>query len=454
MASSGITFSGFNNVDFNLVLNSLMQQASQPLTSLQNHQTALRSQITTFGLLGARVSALQNAADDLSDLAGLTTFSASSSDGTTVGINSSTASVAGQYEVVVNELARAQVMASTSSAPDAATTVVASGGTLTIGGKTVTIASDATLQQLADAINNTADVGVHAAVVRASAGAYRLTLTSSLTGAAHAFTVTNALTGGSGVTFGDFDNNGVSGNSPEDNAVQATDASILVNNIAITNASNTFDGAIPDVTFTVYAKTTTPAHLDVSADSSVLKDTLQRFVSAYNDIAKFIGDQRAAGAKGDAAGIGRDPLLRQLSGSLRSALLSAYGSDAMTRLSEVGLEFTQTGTLKLDAARLAEALDTDETNVRNLIGGTTGAFAAVGVLLDEYSQQEGFIASVKTRLTAEIDNMDDQIERLQLRLAQQREALQREFIQADLAMSRLKNQQSSLANFGSGLGLL
>ena len=40
--STPITFSGFNNIDFNLVVNSLMQQASQPLTSLQTQQKALQ----------------------------------------------------------------------------------------------------------------------------------------------------------------------------------------------------------------------------------------------------------------------------------------------------------------------------------------------------------------------------------------------------------------------------
>ena len=50
-------------------------------------------------------------------------------------------------------------------------------------------------------------------------------------GAANAFTITNALTGGTGVTFTDTDHDGMSGDSAADNAVEATDASLLVNNI-------------------------------------------------------------------------------------------------------------------------------------------------------------------------------------------------------------------------------
>ena len=43
--ASPITFSGFNDIDFNLILNAVMQQASQPLTALQARQSNVESQI-------------------------------------------------------------------------------------------------------------------------------------------------------------------------------------------------------------------------------------------------------------------------------------------------------------------------------------------------------------------------------------------------------------------------
>jgi flagellar capping protein FliD len=41
---------------------------------------------------------------------------------------------------------------------------------------------------------------------------------------------------------------------------------------------------------------------------------------------------------------------------------------------------------------------------------------------------------------------------MQARLAQQRDSLQQQFTQADLAMSQLKSQTSSLSSFGANLG--
>ena len=78
--SAPITFSGFNNIDFNQILNAIMQQARAPLTALEDRQKALKSQITTFDTLAANVSALRAAADDLGDLSSLQTIAGASSD--------------------------------------------------------------------------------------------------------------------------------------------------------------------------------------------------------------------------------------------------------------------------------------------------------------------------------------------------------------------------------------
>jgi flagellar capping protein FliD len=48
--------------------------------------------------------------------------------------------------------------------------------------------------------------------------------------------------------------------------------------------------------------------------------------------------------------------------------------------------------------------------------------------------------------------MDAQIASMQARLAIQRASLQRQFTEADAAMSRLRNQSGSLAGIGSGFG--
>jgi flagellar hook-associated protein 2 len=453
--SSPITFSGFNDIDFNLILNALMDQASQPLNALRARQTGAETQIKTYGTLTTKLLALRDAADRLGDATQVNTLKGTSSDAAAVSVSTGTTAVAGRYDVVVNSLARAQVTVTASSAPDANTTVVASGGSLTIGGVAVAIAGDVTLQQLADTINGTEGIGVTAVVVRTATDTHRLVLTSSQTGTDHAFTVVNTLTGGTGVAFPDTDLDGTTGDSLEDNAVNASNASILFNNIEITNSANTFEHIVSGTTLTVFrADPAATIRVDVAANPASLKADVEAFVTAYNDFVTFQTSQREAAAAGNTASISRDPLLRSLQSSLRSSLLASHGSATFTRLSEVGVEFTTTGTLKLNSAKFDEAVANDGDAVRALFTAADGVFPAVEDMIKEYTQANGFIANVTTRLKAQVESVGDQVAQMQGRLALQRESLLRQFIEADLAMSRLREQSNSLAGLGAGFGLL
>ncbi len=60
--SSPITLSNFNNIDFSVILNAVMQQASQPLLALQSRQSELSSENSEYGVLATRLGTLETAA--------------------------------------------------------------------------------------------------------------------------------------------------------------------------------------------------------------------------------------------------------------------------------------------------------------------------------------------------------------------------------------------------------
>ncbi len=434
--SAPITFSGFNNIDFNQILNAIMQQARAPLTALEDRQKALRNQITTFDTFGTNVSALRAAADGLGDLSSVSTIAGISSDNA-VSVSTSAGAAAGHFDVIVEEIARAQVTVSTSSAADRNTTVVAGAGTITIGGVDVVLAGNVTMQGLADAINATEGIGVNASVLRTGTNTYRLALTSLETGAASAFTVASGLPG---VTFGT-------------NAVEASDASILFNNVPITSASNAFEDIMTGVTLTVSAADADKTiSVDLAPDAEGLSTKVQAFIDAYNNLSKFASAQRASATAGDGGSIGREPALRQLRNALRSELLGAHGTEIVTKLAEVGVEFTAAGTLELNHAVFDEAVAAHGDEVRSLFAGAGGVFPSVETILNEFTGSSGVISGAKERLNRQIASMDSQITAMQARLALQRSALQREFSEADAAMARLNGQSGALGTFGASLG--
>lgn len=448
--SSPITFSGFNSIDFNSILNAIMTAERAPMTALETQRTSLNSQGTAFTTLAGKLGALESALDTLTDAEGFSPYTVASGDPEAVGVSSTGGGVAGIYSVVVSDLARAQVMASTTTytSPDQ---TIATGGSISVallGNPPVQIPPTAltgamSVRQFADAINAQANSPVNASVVQAAPGQYRLVLTGRSSGAANAFTVTSSLTGGAGLAFTDTDTDGTYGDSAADLAVQATNAALTVNNIPITSTTNDVQDAVPGVLLTLTkADATKTVMVEVTNSSDAAQKDLEGFVKGYNELIAFLNEQNTAAANGKSS-IARDGMVRSLKAELRTAMQQEYpaaGTD-YSRLSAVGVEFEQRGTIKINPTRLGEALRASSTSVQTLFDA---AFAEIKAQVEDYAKSGGLIQGAKDRLKDQIGKIDNRLESMQLQLDLRRMALQQEFVAADLLMTQLKGQGSSL----------
>jgi flagellar hook-associated protein 2 len=452
--SSPITFSGFNSIDFNSILNAIMTAERAPMTALETQKSALNTQGTAFTTLAGKLGALESALDTLTDTEGFSPYTVASGDDTAVGVATTSGGVAGTYEVVVSDLARAQVMASTTtySSPDQA---IATGGSISVallGNPPVQIPPTAltgsmSVRQFADAINAQTDSPVSASVVQAAPGQYRLVLTGRNSGAANAFTVTSNLTGGAGLTFTDTDNNGTYGDSAADVSVVARNASLTVNNIPITSTTNDVADAVPGVTLSLLkADATKRVLVEITQSSAAAQAELEGFVKAYNDLMSFLNQQNTDAASGKSS-IARDGMVRSLKAELRAAIQAEYtaAGDNYSRLSTAGIEFERTGTIKVNAVRLGEALKASPTSVRTLFDS---AFAEIKAQVEDYARSGGLIQNAKNRLKDQIVKIDNRLDSMQLQLDLRRATLQQEFIAADAIMTQLKGQSSSLQALG------
>jgi flagellar hook-associated protein 2 len=454
--SSPITFSGFNSIDFNQVLEAVMIQERSPLTRLETQKKTLESQNTAFSTLAGKLATLETAIENLGKADSLALLTATSSNAG-VGVSATGGTVTGTYDITVTELARAQ---STSSASTygALTDEVATGGTLTLtpadGGAavTITLSGPTTLSGLAAAINANEDSPAAASVVQTSPGQYRLVLSGKETGASNAFTITDGLTGGLGVTFTDTDGDGVSGDSAEDNSQTALNAALTVNGLPVTSASNTVTDVVPGATLSLTKKDPdTVVTVKVNRDTTAAKDLVKKFITAYNDLTTFAKDQNTAAIAGKAS-IGRDPLLRGMRDALRNAINGDYDDDggAYTRLAAIGIGFDMTGKMTLDD-KLFEKAANKPADLQLLLSGAdgkSGAFGAMTKLVEEYTQTGGLLGSIRERNDEQIRGLSRRIDSSTAQLELRRLALQREYIAADLAMTRLKSQSSALSSIG------
>jgi flagellar hook-associated protein 2 len=449
---SAVTFSGANGIDFNVILNAVMTQERAPLDNLTAQQKTLKTQSSAFSTLASKLGTIQSAAEALTRTAAFGGRTVTSTDESTVAASGGTDAVPGIYDVVVNELARAQVTATSSRAADTGTTTVATGGTLVIGGVTVTLAGNVTLQGLADAINDTDGIGVTASIVSAATNEYQLVLTGTTTGSAGAFTIQNQLAGTT-VAFTDTDADGTSGDSAADNAMQATNAQALINNVLVTSATNRIENAIPGATLDLLRKQPgTTVTVSVAESTDATSDLVKGFVDAYNALITYAQQSSTA-----SSGITRDPLFRSLRNELRTVLTATYASGgSLASAGQVGIEFDRTGKVTINSSLLSDTLTSNPTGVRDLFMGdgvTAGLFDTLKATVERYTDPGGLLASTKDRIDDQVAAMDRRLADMEERLANRRAALQKEYIAADMLIGQLNSQAGSLSSLGNQYSL-
>ena len=97
---SPITFSGFNSIDFNMILNAVMAQERTPINRLETQQKTLETQNTAFGTLAGKLGSLETAVENLKAKDSLAFLTATSSD-SGVGVSTTSGTVTGTYDIVV-----------------------------------------------------------------------------------------------------------------------------------------------------------------------------------------------------------------------------------------------------------------------------------------------------------------------------------------------------------------
>jgi flagellar hook-associated protein 2 len=444
MATSGITLSGFNGIDFSKILDAVMQFESQPLLAMQQDENNVKNKDAAFVSLAGMISALQTPVSSLSTSTLFSNVSATSSDPSIATVQSGDGAMPGDYSVSITQLAKAQVTKSTNGYA-ATTDVAATGGTIsfTINGTTtsdITVTSSTTLADLAQQINAQGS-GVRAAVVNDGTN-NKLVLTSRTTGQTNGFTVNNNLTNSSGAAIAFA----AGQNETSGNAQNAQNALLNVNGIDIQSASNTITDALPGVTMTLLKAG--DVSVSVATDLSSIKDTLNNLVTQYNKLRQFNAQQ----AKGV---LGSDPVLREVLNDIKSVLLSANSNGGQYKyLAEIGIELTSTGDLSIDEAKLDEALNSHAADVQKLFNGdsgTNGVFNTLQATLNNLDGTAGLLKTTRDSIHKTLDKFDDRIEHEQQLLELRRQSLQKMYAAADQAISQLNQMSSSLSNLNRSI---
>ena len=373
---SSVSISGLvSGINVQSLITSLSAAYQQPITLLQNQQQSYQSTLSAWGSVQSSLSSLQSTVAGLQNVTQLNNRTVNLSNSSAVSGTASSNAPLGTYSLSNIVLAQTQSIYSQDFA--SATNTAVGTGTLQIqvGSGTATNItidnSNNSLNGIAAAINQS-NSGVNAAVIFDGTG-YRLTLTGNNTGAANAFTVSTSGATGSLASLSYSPS--TSGGMTESQT--ARNASVSINGLAVTSATNTVSGAIPGVSLNLLEASGSTT-LTVANDTSAFVTSVQSFVTAFNttmgtlnQLTAFNGGSTSSGASGSGPLIGNagiQTLRTQLLNLISGQGIGTTPGSAYTSLGAVGVSLAQDGTLSLDSGTLSSALQSNYNAVAGLFG--------------------------------------------------------------------------------------
>jgi flagellar hook-associated protein 2 len=458
-------------IDVSTLVQQIISSQSGELTVWENESTTLATQNGDLSSIENDLTNLQSAVQALDSPTGaLSANAATSSDTSVLNASVSGTVAAGDYNVEVNSLATQGELYTSAVSGGANASFLTNGATsgdleLQVGGSSgqtydipITQGSNDTLTTLATYINNQSSAnnwGVTAGVETDATGSW-LKIQSQNTGSTGAVSVANNS------------NTSLNFAAP----VGGNNASLTINGVPYSSASNTVTGAIPGVTLSlVSASSGNPVEVSVGPSTGQITAAVNNFVSAYNQLINDINAQYQVDPTGTtpAPPLESDTSLRSLQSSILAdasyALPGATGSSTVNsgiiNLASLGINMNNDGTLTVGTNAAGQSLSQivagNPSAVLNFFQNSSGtgfADAFNADLTNLASATSGPLNADIAQNTATEQGLSNSIQNFETQLTNQQTALTSQFdsVNASLQAYPLLLQEitETLGTLGSG----
>lgn len=318
------------------------------------------------------------------------------------------------------------------------------------GTGTITTKSGDDYTDLANEINgatvtgSTVSLGLTAVVGTDSSGNPNLTITGA-NGASFSVNEPSAATGSFGFT----------------QAAAGANASLTVDGVPISSATNTVTGAISGVTMSLLGSSSgSTIDLTVASDASRVSTAINQFVTDYNTALGLVNAQftntsttSSSGATTTSQGVlASDPTVRNLQNTLEQALsyvnTPTTGTTTVSTLSDLGITVGDDGTLSVDSTTLDNALTNNPTDVQNFFEGSAlnGFANSMYSAVNAYtSPADGAFQVDLSSISAESSDLTSQINDFESTyIASQQTILTNEYSAAEVALQSLPEEMQQL----------
>ena len=178
-----------SGIDTNSIIESMVTVAKTPVIRYQNQQSEIQWKQEIWSTINTRLQNLQSAVSILTDKNSIVGKRGISSNDNVLSVSTTGAAPLGTYTFEVVDIAMAHTVTSNVYA-SRSEKISFSDGLITINGKTISVGTQASLLDIAQAINQDVDIGqkVYASVVQVSSSDFRLVITSKNTGTTSSIT--------------------------------------------------------------------------------------------------------------------------------------------------------------------------------------------------------------------------------------------------------------------------
>jgi flagellar hook-associated protein 2 len=427
--------------DLQQVITRAVSIASMPLQQMSNRLQDMSSESSSLKGLDSQFTALQTAIQNLDTALGPTSYSATSSDPTSVRASVTAGALEGSYTVTVNSLGSPAAAVSSASLPAvtdpySSSLSSATAFTLTVGSQSFSIQpADTSLMGLATAING-ASTGVQASIVNAGgpdSPNYRLVLRATGLGP-------NSIALREGAP---------DQTPPGADLLDATplspgsDASYTIGGLNQTIQSSSSSVTLaPGLTIDLLKQTTSPVTVTVARGVDSISNAMSAFVDAYNATVDQL-NQQVGPNSGALAG---QFIVQSLFGTLRQITQYSASSGGVSSLAQLGVNLDKTGKLSLDTTKLYSL------NVE-AIQGFLGSASAGGFLKtanDALNNVEdatsGWLKTAISSKATEISHENDLMTAEQQRLADLQDNLTKRMAAADTLLASLESKKSYMTD--------
>lgn len=396
MPTINATNSG-SGLDVRNLVDQLVAAEGGPVTSrLDRKEVNIQEGLTAIGTFKGALLDFQASLAPLRKESAFKSINATSSNEDKFTVTAEDNAITGSYDIEISQLAQSQKLKSQSF--DSEFETVGSGTIKIEFGEVDSVSNsfdvntkipsqqidideeNSSLRGIQQTINS-ANAGVQASIINDGTG-YRLIINSERSGVENSLRIS--------ISDDDKNNQDVSGLSllaynpiavapaeggiiPGKNleqASQARNALFSIDGISISSSDNTISDSIPGITLNLKKVTEDSFEsFTVEKETSGIKQSIQSFVSSYNELMLSVATLTGFNAETNQAGpLSGDPAIRGITDQIRRRLSTSFNgiNENLTALSSIGIDSSRDGTLTLDEFKLEGALENHANEIAHL----------------------------------------------------------------------------------------